>query len=356
MSEKVRLGFVGSGRMGQLAHIANYAIIPDCELVALAEGRMKTAEAVAQRYGIQQIYRTHKEMLEKADLDGVVAIMKYNLHHAIVPDILEAGKPIATEKPICVRLDTAKKLLNLAKEKDVLYQVGYMKRHDPASKFVKKTIQQWRKSGECGDMTYVRIMICGGDWTGQIEPPIDLGDNAPKYENETPEPMPHWIPPSMQKIYNKLIDFFIHQINLLRYLIDEDYEVAYVDRKGRIMVVRTHSGVPCTFEMAPYGLKNRWEESYEIRFERGKINLSLPAPMARQRAGEVVIYKASDENSFPQIIKPLLPQKWEFLEQARHFIECLRDSKPTISPASESLKDLKVSEQYIRTLLALYEE
>ena len=99
MSKKFRLGFVGSGFMGQLAHIANYATIPDCELVALAEGRIETAKAVARRYEIQEVYRTHREMLEKADLDGIVAIMGYNLYHAVVPDILEAGKSVATEKP-----------------------------------------------------------------------------------------------------------------------------------------------------------------------------------------------------------------------------------------------------------------
>ena len=61
MSEKVRLGFVGSGFMGQLAHIANYATIPDCELVALAEGRAQTSEAVARHYGIEELYPNHKQ-------------------------------------------------------------------------------------------------------------------------------------------------------------------------------------------------------------------------------------------------------------------------------------------------------
>lgn len=354
MSKKVRLGFVGSGFMGQLAHIANYATIPDCELVALAEGRTETANAVSRRYGIQKVYKTHHQMLDNVELDGVVAIMGFHLYHALVPDILEAGKSVATEKPMCVRVDTAKDLVKLAEKKDVIYQVGYMKRHDPASKLAKKIIQQWKESGECGNMTYVRITMPSGDWTYEIEPPINLGDSAPQYEGETTEPMPEWMSPSMQKVYNGFINFYIHQVNLLRYLIGEDYEVSYVDKNQRIMVAISSSGVPCTLEMAPYGLKNRWEEYYKICFEGGKIDLSLPAPMARQRAGDLRVYKSSGKNSdsLPQSMEPKLPQKWAFLEQARHFVECLKEEKPTISPAKEGVKDLEISEQYIRALLA----
>ena len=193
-----------------------------------------------------------------------------------------------------------------------------------------------------------------GDWLYAIESPINLGDSAPQYEGETYEPMPQWMTPLMQGVYNSFINFYIHQVNLLRYLIDEDYEVAYVDPNQRIMVAISSSGVPCTLEMAPYGLKNRWEEFYKICFDGGKIDLSLPAPMARQKAGEVKIYRASgkDSDPFPRGLKPLLPQKWAFREQAVHFVECLRYDKPTISPAKEAVKDLEVSEQYVRALFA----
>lgn len=46
--EKIRVGFVGAGYMGQRAHIASYATLPDVELTAFAEARGETAKAVAQ--------------------------------------------------------------------------------------------------------------------------------------------------------------------------------------------------------------------------------------------------------------------------------------------------------------------
>jgi predicted dehydrogenase len=106
--------------------------------------------------------------------------------------------------------------------------------------------------------------------------------------------------------------------------------------------------------MASYGLRHRWEEFYKICFDGGKIDLQIPAPMGRQRAGDVVIYKGAGfgNNNEPQAIRPMLPQRWAFREQARHFVECIREGKPTIAPAAEAIKDLEVSEQYIRCILA----
>jgi predicted dehydrogenase len=347
MSKKVRLGFVGCGYMGQIAHIANYATIPDCELVALAEGRQNTAKAVAQKYGISEVYTNHKEMLEKADLDGVVAIMWYSLHHAVVPDIIAAGLPVATEKPMCVRVETAQKMAKAAEDKGVLYQVGYMKRHDPASKLVKDTIKKWKETGECGKLGYIRVTMPSGDWIYQMDPPVSREDTPPAYDQETPEPMPEWMPDPMKNLYNAFINFYIHQVDLVRYLIGEDYTVNYVDPGQKMLVATSDSGATCVIEMASYGLQNTWHEYYKICFDGGKIDLQIPAPLARQRAGNVRIYKGSAQET----VEPELPQRWGFLEQARHFVECIRDGKPTISPASDAIKDLEISEQFIKCVM-----
>ncbi len=353
MSQKIRLGFVGAGFMGQLAHIANYATIEDCELVALAEGRSETAQAVAQRYGIREIYPNHHEMLEKAELDGVVAIMGFHLYHTLVPDILAAGKPLTTEKPICIGVDSARKIVGMAEERGLLYQVGYMKRHDPGSKIVCKTVQEWKASGDMGGMTYVRVTMPSGDWVYEHEPPINKGDSPTVYDAQVSETAPEWMG-DLGGQYISFINFYIHQVNLLRYLIGEDYTVTYVDPRSQILVAISDSGVPCTLEMASYGLRHKWEESYRICFEGGRIDLQLPAPMARQRAGDVTIYKQSSSSNEdgPQEILPIVPQRWSFLEEARHFVHCLKTGNSTIAPASDAIKDLEVSEQYIRHLMA----
>jgi predicted dehydrogenase len=334
--------------MGQLAHIANYSILPYVEMVALAEGRAKTAEAVAQRYGIAHVYPDHRAMLDDAQLDAVVAIMGFELHHAVVPDILERGLHCLTEKPICLRLETAKRLAALAKKTGVTYHIGYMKRCDPASLLAKSRIAQWKATAEYGTLRYLRVSMPPGDWTAGIEPPISYNEAAPTYAGVTPERLPDWMSHDTIATYVSFVNYYIHQVNLIRYLLGEDYTVQYADPSGVVLTAESQSGVPIVLEMAAYEVQNEWHEFYTACFERAKVELSLPAPMARQRAGEVQLYTVGEKGGAYE--RPVLPQRWSMAEQARIFAETIREGTPCLSPAEDAVKDLEIAEQYVKLL------
>ena len=61
--KKVRIGFVGVGGMGQCAHLRNYATLPECEVVAIAEIRQEMGKRVAAKYGVPKTYPDHAAML-----------------------------------------------------------------------------------------------------------------------------------------------------------------------------------------------------------------------------------------------------------------------------------------------------
>jgi predicted dehydrogenase len=60
---KLKIGFVGVGNMGQCAHLRNYATLPDCEVVAIAELRPKLRERDAVKYCFPRTYASHEEKL-----------------------------------------------------------------------------------------------------------------------------------------------------------------------------------------------------------------------------------------------------------------------------------------------------
>ncbi|MBT5712259.1 Gfo/Idh/MocA family oxidoreductase [Candidatus Poribacteria bacterium] len=352
MAKKVRIGFIGAGYMGQNAHIANYAKIDDCELVALAEGRPETARAVADRYGIQTVYPSHHEMLAEAELDGVVGIMGFHVLRWLVEDVLNAGVPLITEKPMCIRADNGRRLADIAAANDTHYQVGYMKRHAPASIYVRDAVAKWKDSGECGALTYMRVTMPPGDWIMEHEPPISRGDSPPPYDGQEAEGPPDWMTEEQGHAYVSFVNFYIHQVNLIRFLIGEDYRVTYADPSGRTMTAISDSGVVIVLEMAGYGLQHRWEESYRLHFDSARIDLDIPSPMARQRGGEVTVYRQSgfDGSGGPQEMSPYLPQRWPFEEQARAFVASLKDGAPNVATGADSVRDLEISEEYIRAV------
>ncbi len=354
MGDKVRLGFVGAGYMGQIAHIANYAKIEDCELVALADGRAATAEAVAARYGIADVYPDHHQLLDVADVDAVVAVMGFNLHHTLVRDILNAGKSVTTEKPMCICAENGRELAESANDRGLIYQVGYMKRHDPGSLYVLDTVRAWRASDECGKLRYVRVTMPPGDWVAEHEPPINLGDKAPAYGGQSVEGPPAWMTKSQADFYIGFVNFFIHQVNLIRYLLGEDYDITYADPGRQTLTAISESGVVIVLEMGGYGLTRRWEESYRLCFDEAQITLELPPPLARHRCGEVSVYRKTGftGGEDPEVLRPTLPEKWAFEEQARAFVRCVGDGTPTLSPPEDGVKDLEVAESYLRAVQA----
>jgi len=347
VGDKVRIGFVGCGYMGQKAHLDNFVTIPECEVVALAEGRTKTAEMVAAKYRIPRVYPDHRAMLAAEKLDAVVAIMYYGLHHAVVPDLLSAGVHVLTEKPICVRSDTARSMAELADAKGVIYYVGYMKRSTPAVQAAVRTIDEWKASGEFGKLRYLRASMPPGDWIYNMEAPIGAGDAPPAYEGQALEELPQWLDPDTQQTYNAFVNYYIHQVNLIRYLLGEDYKVTYVDPANATLSAVSDSGVPIVLEMQGYGLRNAWEEHYRAVFDEGKVEVDVPAPMARQRGGEVSIFRGKDLQT---VESPVVPSHWCFLEQARHFVRCVGAGETPRTSPWDAVKDLEVSEQHARLL------
>src|SRR5229473_2707871 len=146
----LRLGFVGCGMMGQLAHLENYARLPNVELVALAEGRPRLARLVAERYGFGRIYPDHHGLAADPEVEAVVSVMGFDLNYGVVRDLLAAGKHVATEKAMCLTTAGAQELVERAAASDRVYQVGYMKRFDPAVLQAREWIAARRADEACG--------------------------------------------------------------------------------------------------------------------------------------------------------------------------------------------------------------
>src|SRR5204863_3824604 len=111
MSTKIRIGFVGVGGMGQAAHLRNYATLPDCEVVALAELRPKLREAVARKYNVARTYASGEELIAKEQLDGIVASQSFHQHAQVVLPLYKTGVPVFTEKPLASCEAVGEKLL-----------------------------------------------------------------------------------------------------------------------------------------------------------------------------------------------------------------------------------------------------
>lgn len=350
MPKPIRLAFIGTGHMGQVAHLANYAGLPDVEIHALAEGRPELAQRIAERYGVKRVFPDHRSLLAEAgkDLDAVVAIMGFALHHAVVPDILAAGKPVLTEKSIAVQPATAQRLVETAQSKKLLYYVGYMKRCDPGVQYLRRKAAALRASGEAGALRYVRCTAAMTDWIWGNEGPIKTGEPIPAYEGEKPEPPPGWMSEDQGKRYIAFINFWSHQMNLMRYLLGEDYDLVRVSPCGLLVTAQSRAGVPLAFELNTHQIKRQWNERFTLCFEKAELEAELPAPLHKQTVARVRV--TTEGPNGREDLRPDLGYGWSFAEQAKHFVACLRGEAEPLAPAADAVRDLELSEQYVRLL------
>ena len=185
--KKVRIGFVGVGRMGQCAHLKNYAVIPECEVVALAELRQDMAKRVAARYGVPRVYRNHEEMLAKEHLDGLVSAQPFTRHGTLMPELLKARLPLFSEKPIAGSVQMGERVVAAVKASGAFMMVGYHKRSDPATMAMKKEMEALKASGDLGRLRYVRVTMPAGDWiAGGFCDLIQGTDAPPAIPNDPP--------------------------------------------------------------------------------------------------------------------------------------------------------------------------
>jgi len=347
MSEKVRIGFVGTGFMGQLAHLINYSTIDECEVVAIAEPREELAKQVAARFGVKQIFKDHHDLLKNAEVDAIIASQPFANHINIVPDILNAKKALFTEKPIAIAPENGELLANLAAKNNVPYMIGYHKRSDPAVEYAKKVIDQWKQSGEYGKMRLVRITMPPGNWTGGVRWQDSVTSNEP-YPATVQEQAPAGLSKELGEKYIEFVNYYIHQVNAMRHLFGEAYKITFADKSGVLLAVESESGVCGTIEMAPYSTTNHWDETFFVGFEKGYVKVELPAPLVRNLPGTVTVYK--DNGSEPVLTQPVLPRVSAMYNQGLNFLAAVRGEKPVTCGPMEAAEDLKIAMNYIRGL------
>ncbi len=96
----VRYGIIGSGMMAQ-EHIRNLALIDGAEVVAFADPDEGMRHATAALVPDARAYTDHKDMLSAGECDAWLIAAPNDLHHPILLDVVETGKPVLCEKPLC---------------------------------------------------------------------------------------------------------------------------------------------------------------------------------------------------------------------------------------------------------------
>ncbi|WP_050018381.1 Gfo/Idh/MocA family protein (plasmid) [Crocosphaera watsonii WH 8501] len=342
-SNMVKIGIVGAGLMGQLAHLANYATIPNCRVVALADPKPKRRQLIAQRYNIPRTYANHYQLLQDPEVEAVVVVTQRAKMGPIALDCLRAGKHVLTEKPMAATLEQAKLLVTEAHKQGVNYVIGYMKRHDEGVQLGKELLNNLLENQSLGSIIYARFHCFMGEFYCNVDGHI-ITDETVTSNSEEWAIAPEWIPEAKKSDYAWFLNVYSHNINLLRYLLGQTPSVDYVrfhPQYGKVAVF-TFGDYSAVLEAGQFAYRG-WDEVSEIYFTNGRLRLESPPGMLKNVPTRVELYKG--QGDIHEVYRPQCHWTWAFRRQAEAFIEDIQQGREPIASGADAIEDIRLIEQ-----------
>jgi UDP-N-acetylglucosamine 3-dehydrogenase len=229
----IKLGVIGLGSMGK-NHVRVCSQLGNIELIGVCDINKKIAKNVGDSFQISH-YSHYSELLPK--IDAAIIATPTISHYNIGIDLLKKGKHLLIEKPICNDEKNADKLVELAKKENLTLAVGHIERYNPVVSLVKELINK-NQLGELISIKSKRV----SKFPGRIK---DVG---------------------------VILDFGVHDIDIMRYLAGEVISVyATAAKFNKKIDFEDHADIMLTFDSGISGvIEVNWLTPIKIR----KLNLT----------------------------------------------------------------------------------
>jgi UDP-2-acetamido-3-amino-2,3-dideoxy-glucuronate N-acetyltransferase len=144
----VSVGVVGTGYWGKNL-VRNFSELG--VLSAIADTSATSLADVSRQFPLATTHHNPTTLIEDSGVDAVVIATPAVTHGMFARSALEAGKHVFVEKPLCLDVDEAVSLRNLAHKCGRTLMVGHLLHYHPAFRVVRAFVQ----TGEIGEIRYV---------------------------------------------------------------------------------------------------------------------------------------------------------------------------------------------------------
>jgi myo-inositol 2-dehydrogenase/D-chiro-inositol 1-dehydrogenase len=194
----IRCGLIGYGAWGW-HHARVVASHPSAQLVAIAVRSEASREKARQDHPACRVHADYRDLLAQEALDAVVVVLPSYLHHDASRAVLESGRHLLLEKPMCLTVADCQALNALSREKQRVLAIGHEMRQSSLWGRVKELltagvigsplyclVELWRKPYRLGADGWRYDLDRVGNWI--LEEPIHFFDLARWYFQGVAEP------------------------------------------------------------------------------------------------------------------------------------------------------------------------
>ncbi len=172
-SERIRFGMIGIGMQGS-GLLSTAITLPGIECVGAADlydGRHTLAREITGNPSLP-VTRRYQELLDRKDIDCIIAAVPDHWHMRVVVDACNAGKDIYCEKPMSHSAEQGFAMVEAAERNKRIVQIGSQR----VSSALCAKARELYHQGAIGDVEMVELSLGRNDPTGawQYPPPFDL--------------------------------------------------------------------------------------------------------------------------------------------------------------------------------------
>jgi predicted dehydrogenase len=117
---KIKIGIVGTGDISGIYFKNITGLFKEIEIAGVCDLAREKAEKAAEQYKIPKVYETMHDLFADSEVDIVLNLTRPYEHFEVSFEALKAGKHVYSEKPLSATFEEGKKLVELAKQKNLL--------------------------------------------------------------------------------------------------------------------------------------------------------------------------------------------------------------------------------------------
>ncbi len=318
MDKKLKLGIIGTGRIGRVHTLSITHQVPQAEIKAITDINLQSAQEWAKEMGIQHVYKDYQEIVNDPEIDAVLVCSSTDTHAEISIAAAKAGKHIFCEKPVDLTVEKVEAAIAAAKEANVKLQVGFNRRFDHNFAKVKNLIDK----GTIGELHLLKITS---------------RDPAP--------------PPAEYVAVSggMFMDMTIHDFDMARFMTGSEPTEIYVaadclvdpaigkagDVDTAIITIRFENGAICSIDnsrKAAYG----YDQRIEAFGSKGKAEISNDLPSTAVWSTEEGVYSEKPKYFFLERYMD------SFALEMKQFIDCIINDKEPPVVGNDGLQPIRM--------------
>jgi predicted dehydrogenase len=354
---KLRIGVVGGGLVAQAMHLHFLAHQGErFELVAVADPSAIVRDELQRLYGLEATYSDHRELLEGSKLDAVVICSPSQTHAQATLDALDRGLHVFVEKPMCITLADADRIIQAQATSGKVVQVGYMKRFDRAWE---RMLESMPASSE--SLRYIRVVVHDPEFIPFFGPgEIARGSDIPADVLESGrEAMRAQVRDAVGADSAEVVTAFegaflgslVHDVNIVHGLLErlgEPLPAKVIDgdwwNGGQAVTGAVRLANGARWDSAWIQLLDVYEyrESVAFYFAEEVHSLAFPSPWLKQSPTR---YEASRVRDGARAVELFESYEESFARELAHFHDCVVNGTDCRTPPTQARLDMDVLTQ-----------